>query len=134
MIMFRNYLKIALRSLWKNRVYSGINVLGLAVGLATCLLIGLYVADELSYDRHHERADRIFRVVQRAQWEGNDMNVAITSAPFANALKQTYPEVEQAVRIVHERGGVVQFGTTKVEANDIVFADANLLASAINKA
>ena len=126
MIMFRNYVKIALRSLWKNRVYSGINVLGLAVGLATCLLIGLYVADELSYDRHHERADRIFRVVQRAQWEGNDMNVATTSAPFANALKQTYPEVEQAVRIVPEGGGVVQFGTTKVEANDIIFADANL--------
>ena len=124
--MLRNYFKIAIRNLWKNRVYSGINVFGLAVGLATCLLITLYVADELSYDRHHERADRIHRVVHRMTWGGRDLNLAITSAPYAPALKQTYPEVEQAVRVLHEGGGVVQHRQTKVEANDILFADANL--------
>ena len=63
--MLRSYLNIAFRSLWKNRVYSGINVVGLAVGLAACLLITLYVADELSYDRYHERPDRLHRVVPR---------------------------------------------------------------------
>lgn len=124
--MFRNYLKIAFRNLQKNRVYSGINVFGLAVGLATCLLITLYVADELSYDRYHEHADRIYRVVQRAKWEGNDMNVAITSGPLAPTLKQTYPEIEQAVRVLQEGGGVIQTGSTKIKAEDIIFADANL--------
>ncbi len=124
--MLQSYLKIALRSLWKNRVYSGINVFGLAVGLATCLLIALYMADELSYDRHHQRANRIYRVVQRTRWEGGDMNVAITSAPFAPTLKQTYPEVEQAVRLLPEGGGVIQQGTRKLTADDILFADANV--------
>ena len=124
--MLTNYLKIAFRSLWKNRVYSGINVFGLAVGLATCLLIALYVANELSYDRFHERADRIYRVVQHTQWDGGDVNAAITSAPFAEALKQMYPEVEQAVRILPEGGGTIQFGTTKLVANDILFADASV--------
>lgn len=124
--MLSNYLKIALRSLWKNRVYSGINVVGLAVGLAACLLITLYVADELSYDRYHERADRIYRVVHRATWEGGRMNLAPTSAPYAPTLKQTYPEIEQVVRILPEGGGVIQYGTAKVEAEDIAFADQNL--------
>ncbi|MBO0930850.1 ABC transporter permease [Fibrella aquatilis] len=124
--MFTNYVKIAFRNLWKNRVYSGINVFGLAVGLATCLLIALYVADELSYDRHHERANRIYRFVHRTQWDGGDMNVAITSAPYAAALKQMYPEIEQTVRVFREGGGIIQAGQTKLNADDIVFADASL--------
>ena len=124
--MLTNYLKIAFRNLWKNRVYSGINVFGLAVGLATCLLLTLYVADELSYDRYHERADRIYRVVQHANWEGNTLNLAPTSAPFAPTLKQNYPEIEQAVRILGEGGSTLRYGETKLEADDMVFADANV--------
>jgi putative ABC transport system permease protein len=60
--MLRNYFKIALRNLWKNRGYSAINIFGLAVGLATCLLILIFVMDELSYDRYNKKADRIYRV------------------------------------------------------------------------
>lgn len=122
--MLRNYLKIAIRTLWKNRVYSAINVFGLAVGLATCLLITLYVADELSYDRHHQHADRIYRVVHHAQWDKGNLNLAPTSAPYAPTLKQNYPEIEQAVRIYREGGGVMHYGEKKVEAEDIAFADA----------
>ncbi len=124
--MFRNYLKIAFRNLWKNRIYSGINVFGLGVGLATCLLIVLYVADELSYDRHHDRADRIYRVVHHATWESGNLNLAPTSAPYAPTLKQNYPDIEQAVRIVPEGGGVMQYGETKIAADDVLFADQNL--------
>jgi len=124
--MLYNYIKIAIRNLWKNRVYSGINVFGLAVGLATCLLITLYVADELSYDRYHERADRICRVVHQAQWEGGNLNLAPTSAPFAPTLKQNYPEIEQAVRILPEGGGIMHYGETKIDADDIMFADQGL--------
>ena len=124
--MFRNYLKIAFRNLWKNHVYSGINVFGLAVGLATCLLITLYVADELSYDRHHEQADRVYRVVHRAHWETGDLNVATTSAPYAPALKQSYPEIEQTVRILQEGGGTMLYGITKIDVDDILFADPGM--------
>ncbi len=124
--MFRNYVKIALRNLWKNRVYSGINVFGLAIGLATCLLITLYVADELSYDRYHERADRIYRVVHHASWNEGKLNLAPTSAPYGPTLKQNYPEIEQAVRIVGEGGGSMQYGETKIEVDDVLFAEQGL--------
>ena len=62
--MFRNYLLIAIRNLLKHKAYSSINVLGLAVGMACCALILLFVEDELSYERHHEKADRIYRVLR----------------------------------------------------------------------
>ena len=124
--MFRNYVKIALRNLWKNRVYSGINVFGLAIGLATCLLITLYVADELSYDRYHEQADRIYRVVHHASWDEGNLNLASTSAPYGPTLKQNYPEIEQAVRIMAEGGGPMQYGETKIKVDDVLFADQNL--------
>jgi putative ABC transport system permease protein len=124
--MLRNYLKIAFRNLRKNRVYSSINVFGLAVGLATCLLITLYVVNELCYDRYHERADRIYRVVHHASWEGGKLNLAPTSAPFAPVLRQLYSEIEQVVRISPEGGGILQHGETKVKADDIMFADRNV--------
>ena len=60
--MFKNYLKIAIRSLWKNKAFSAINIIGLATGLAVCLLIVLYVVDELSYDKFNVNADRIYRI------------------------------------------------------------------------
>ena len=60
--MFRNYLKITFRNLWKNKSYSFLNIVGLAIGLASCIVILLYVNNELSYDKHHEKADRIARV------------------------------------------------------------------------
>ncbi|MGH2646811.1 MAG: hypothetical protein ACRDE8_04555, partial [Ginsengibacter sp.] len=60
--MFKNYFKTALRNLSKNKFYSSINIIGLAVGLATCLLIFLYVTDELNYDKYNANADRIYRV------------------------------------------------------------------------
>ncbi len=62
--MFQNYLKTALRNLWRNKGFSAINIVGLAVGLATCLLIVLYVIDELSYDRGNKQADRIYRLTR----------------------------------------------------------------------
>ena len=60
--MFKNYLKVALRNLWKNKAFSAINIIGLAAGLAVCLLIVLYVIDELSYDKYNANADRIYRL------------------------------------------------------------------------
>jgi putative ABC transport system permease protein len=124
--MLRNYLKIALRTLWKSRVYTAINGLGLAVGIAACLLIAGYVADELSYDRFHERADRIHRVVHYADWDGGSLRLAPTSAPFAPALQREYPEIEKTVRILAEGGGPIRFGPTQLNVEDIGFADRSV--------
>src|SRR5580658_9657318 len=74
--MLRNYLKTAFRSLWKNKGFSAINILGLAIGLATCLLILIYVSDELSYDRYNVNADRIYRVDNDIKFGGNSMSLS----------------------------------------------------------
>ena len=67
--MFKNYLKISWRNLIQNKVYSFINITGLAIGLAVCMLIVLYVGHEYSYDRFHKNAERIFSVNQKLNWE-----------------------------------------------------------------
>ena len=75
--MFRNYLKVALRNLWKNKGYSAINIFGLAIGLSTCLMITLYVADELSYDRYNKNANRIYRVDADIKFGGDLQKLAV---------------------------------------------------------
>ncbi|GLU56525.1 ABC transporter permease [Dyadobacter frigoris] len=94
--MIRNYFKIALRNLVKNKVYTGINIFGLALGLATCLLIILYISDEYSVDKHHQYGNRIFRIAS----ESNGETWAGTAGPYAQGLKNDFPEVEAATRIL----------------------------------
>jgi len=99
--MFKNYLLTAWRNLNKNRGYSLLNILGMAVGMAVFVLIFLYVQYELSFDRWHEHADRVFRVVQRQpgnMYLGSD-RFAVTQAPLAAALMQEFPEVAAATRL-----------------------------------
>ena len=78
-IMIRNYLKIAFRNLKRQKVSTSINIAGLAIGLATCVLIMLYVQDELSYDRYNENADRIFRVALKVRLNGDNVGGTLTS-------------------------------------------------------
>jgi putative ABC transport system permease protein len=118
--MIRNYLTIALRNLLRQKLYSLIAIAGLAIGIAGCLLISLYVVDELSYDQYHEKANRLYRVVMQ---ESAARGIALSSAPFGPALKQEYPEVQQAVRINTEGGGPIRYGDRQLVANDIFFAD-----------
>lgn len=89
--MLRNYLQIALRRVRREKGYSIINVLGLAIGMACCLVITLYVREELSYDRFHEKSDRIARLVRETS--------AMTAAPMGPALADDLPDVQEAVRI-----------------------------------
>jgi len=91
--MFKNYLKIAARNLLKHKAYSTINVLGLAIGMACCILILLYVQHELSYDRHHQNAERIYRVAADIKFGGNHFQLAVAPAPQAEALVRDFPEV-----------------------------------------
>ncbi|WAC12623.1 ABC transporter permease [Dyadobacter pollutisoli] len=94
--MIRNYFKIAFRNLSRNKTYAGINIFGLAMGLATCLLIILYISDELSFDKHHKDPDRIFRVATSSKLE--DWSAA--AGPVAAGLQNDFPEVEAAARIL----------------------------------
>ena len=96
--MIKNYLTVAIRNISRNKTFSAINILGLAIGMACCILILLYVQDELSYDQHHEHADRIYRVAAAGKVAGTMRQFAITPFPMGPALVKAYPEVIQAVR------------------------------------
>src|SRR5882757_9143302 len=97
--MIRNYLKVALRNIFKHKFFSAINILGMTVGITACLLIILYVKDELSYDRFHARADRIYQVDLHGIISGRDIRVTSTCPPLAAALVESVPEVEAATRV-----------------------------------
>src|SRR5664279_6187039 len=98
--MIRNYFKIALRNLWRNKAFSGINIFGLAIGIATCLLIMLFVRNELSYDRFNKKADQMVRVVFRGTIDGQKMKEANVMPPVAITLLANYPEIKQATRLM----------------------------------
>ena len=95
--MFKNYFKIAYRNLVRNKAFAFINIFGLAAGLASCLLIMLYIFDESSYDKHHKDGDRIFRIVAK---NGNGEGWAAAPAPLAAGLKNDLPDVEQSARLL----------------------------------
>src|ERR1700749_2961496 len=102
--MIKNYIKTAFRSLMKNKGFTIINVLGLALGLATCLLIVFYVFDELSYDRYNTKADRIYRVNMDLKYGGSVSSFAVSEPPLAAALMDNFPEVEKATRMIQSVG------------------------------
>ena len=123
--MFKNYLKIALRNLLKHKAYSTINISGLAIGITCCLLITMYVQDELSYDRHHEKADRIYRLIVDI-FPPNDGPVDhyATSGPgVAPVLEADFPEIERAVRIRKVSDALVTRGQNALY-EDFHFADS----------
>jgi len=123
--MIRNYIKVALRNLWKNKGYSAINIIGLAAGLATCLLIIMYVWDELSYDKFNEKADRIYRVDSDIKFGGTDMKLAVSSDPMGATLKRDYPQVEQFTRIYASEGRkLIRKGNEYVTEPAIAYVDS----------
>lgn len=122
--MLKNYLKIAWRVLLKNKVYSLINLGGLAIGMACCLLIVLYVRDELSYDRFHENAHRIYRVIAESGNEENRVfDSANTSFRVGPAMKQSFPEVLDAIRFREGYRGVLSYGEKSYAEKKFYFVD-----------
>jgi len=102
--MIRDYIKTAYRSLVKNKGFTFLNVFGLSVGLATCLLIVFYVADELSYDKYNTKADRIYRMTIDAKLNGNAGIYATSEAPWKNIIQTSFPQVEKVARLVDKNG------------------------------
>ena len=123
--MIKNYLKVALRNLWKHKGYSAINIFGLAVGLATCLLILLYVTDELSYDRYNDKAGRIYRVNTDIKMGGGNLHLAVASDPMGATLKKDYPQVEEYTRVYASEGAkLVKKGTQFIKEQYVANADS----------
>ena len=101
--MIKNYIKIALRNLTRHKGYSLINITGLAIGMACCILILLWVQDELSFDRFHKNADNICRVIQDINFSDHSTTWAITQGPLGPSLKEDFPEIENFTRITGQR-------------------------------
>ncbi len=123
--MLKNYLKIAWRSLLKNKGLFAINTTGLAIGIAACLVIMLFVIDELSYDRYNEKADQIVRVVLKGKVNGESIKEAVVMAPVAETLLNDFPEVEQATRLRNFGNQLVIYGNKRYRENRSAFVDPN---------
>ncbi len=124
--MIKHYFKIAFRNLWKNKGFSAINIIGLAVGLATCLLMLFYVTDELSYDKFNEKADRIYRVDGDIKFGGNHFVLAVAPDPMGPVLKNDFPQVEQYVRFRGYGGLLVKKGNQNIAEDRVIYADSTL--------
>ncbi|MES2267324.1 MAG: ABC transporter permease [Bacteroidota bacterium] len=124
--MHKNFIKIAFKSLIKNRNVTIINILGLALGLATCLLIVFYVVDDLSYDRYNTKADRIYRINSDIKYGGNSSSYAVSPPPLANALAPNIPEVEVATRIIAAVDSRFKKGNEHISEPKAAYADATL--------
>ena len=124
--MFRNYLKIALRTLWKNRTHTLINIIGLSVAFGTCVLLFLTTAFELSYDRFHADADQIFRLnFLSANRDGTPDRSSTMPFPITSALKAEFPEIEGVSRIFNNGTSVRNNGQTY--GKDVRLVDADFL-------
>jgi len=124
--MIKNYLTIALRNLWNHKAFSLINVSGLAVGMACCLLIVLFVQEELHYDRHHEKAASIYRVTMNLAVQGSEFDLGSTMAPLGPALVAEVPEVTQMVRTSRRGEYLVARGDAQFYEEGFYFADSTI--------
>ena len=111
--MIKNYLIIAFRSLWNSKGHTLINILGLGVGIACCMLIALFVKDEWTFDSFHARANQIYRVFVKEDWGENQQFVnTVTPFPMGPTLKENFPEIEYQVRFV-KFGSQVKVGESQ---------------------
>lgn len=121
--MFGNYLKIAVRNILRSKGYSIINISGLAIGMACCILILLFVQDELSYDSYHANADHIYRLVAAFKSSGEERHLAVTSAPCAEVYRSTFPEILKTTRFFGDDRVLVQREEKKFFEERFAFAD-----------
>jgi putative ABC transport system permease protein len=123
--MIRNYLKTAFRIMLRQQAYSAINIAGLSLGIAASLLIMLYVADELSYDKFQKDGERTHRVGFLGKLQGNEFEMATSPAPVAEALVNEIPEVETAVRFGVWRNQPVAYEDKALAEEYFLVADSN---------
>jgi putative ABC transport system permease protein len=123
--MFKNYLKTAFRNLWKQRLFSLVNVFGLALGLTVTMFILLYVQAELSYDQFHENNARIYRALRQSHIGDTPYLIGVTSAPYGPALANDFPESVKSYLRVMPNNGLVTYENQAFIEDKFFFADRN---------
>ncbi|MDJ1496778.1 ABC transporter permease [Cytophagaceae bacterium DM2B3-1] len=124
-VMLQNYIKIAWRNLLRNRTSSAVNIIGLAVGMATCLLLVLFVLNELSYDRYHTNSRQMYRMTMHGQMGGKEINTAFVSALAGIVLAKEYSGVEAATRLRTEGSFIIKSGNESFKEEHVAFVDSN---------
>ena len=123
--MWKNNIKTAWRNIMNNKLFSAINIFGLAIGFACCVLMFLFVKHELSYDKFHTNAENIYRVTSIADGTNGKTNLAVTASPWAPLMKKDYPEIKQFVRILKDERIVVgETGKEHSYVKSLLFADS----------
>jgi putative ABC transport system permease protein len=122
--MYSNYLKIAWRNITGSPLFSAINVIGLSIGLACCIIITLFVRYELSYDRHWEDADRIYRVTR--DFFGNDLQLSAVAPPIAPLLKEDFSEIEAITRLLSPGQITLTYDDETYREENLAIADPNV--------
>jgi putative ABC transport system permease protein len=123
--MFKHFINVAIRSVLRQKIYSLINVLGLAIGLAGSLLITLFIMHELSYDRFHENSDQVYRLCVRGKIGEQNMNMAWTAMPTAEAFNREFPEILAACRLDINNNVLVRRGDKTLIEDDMLWADSS---------
>jgi putative ABC transport system permease protein len=127
--MIRNYTLIAVRSMMRNKTYSLINILGLSVGLACCLMLSLYILDEASYDRHHQDVNDLYQVTSIMGDVSENKLMGTTSPPIVWGVKDELPEIEQVTRLVNPPGvaqNLIRYKDKQFYESDGYIADSTL--------
>lgn len=124
--MLQTYIKIAIRSLVHNKGYSAITIFGLSIGLAVSLLCFLYVKDELSYDKFHDKSERIYRINSDITYSGKSMQGASAPTPMAQTLKKDFPEVEESTRLGRYGSQLVKSDLAFAREQNIIYADSTI--------
>src|ERR1700746_470515 len=120
--MFRNYIKTAFRNLTKNKLYSGINIIGLTIGLTACLLIGVFITHELSYDRFNKNSKRIVRTTMEYKSAGTINTTATTGTKVGPQFKRMFPSIEEYARTFISHN-IVRAGDKIFDEPRILYAD-----------
>ena len=127
--MLRNFLKVSIRNLIRNKTYSFINILCLSIGMACSIIIFLFIFDELSYDKYHKNADEIYRVGIDAELQGSRIKAYVTGAPVGKTFVNEVPEVLNSTRIIRVQidvdEAVVKFGEKKFIEENLFFVDSS---------
>jgi putative ABC transport system permease protein len=124
--MLKNLLIIAIRNILKDKTYSAINVLGLTIGITCSMFLLMYILDELSYDRYHKNADKIYRVISNIKETDNAFTWAVAQIPLAEELRDNYPEVENAVRFFGTPTTLYKNGDKQFNEPEFFLADSTV--------
>ena len=125
--MIKNYLKVAIRNLMRNKFYSILNISGLAIGVACCLLIVLFVTDELSYDKYYDNSENTYRLTMAGALNGSAFDLAVVGDVVGQTLMEDFPEVINYVRFRQNGAPFIRSGENIFKEEKYVWADQSVI-------